>query len=379
MTEPFKNLINTELIRACGQHLQRAWPEMDARAFVRQASRGLDDLEMKARAMQVADALEQHLPADFEHAAQVIEAALAPPLDHEAVGSVPTTAAGLAGWIVWPVGEFVARRGIHSPELASRALCTLRELTMRFSAEFAIRPFIARYPQLCWPTLAQWSQDPNAHVRRLVSEGSRPRLPWGMQLKSLIADPSPTLPLLRILQDDGSAYVRRSVANHLNDIAKDHPDVVTHWLTTHLPRASPERQALLRHASRTLIKQGHAGVLTAWGLGCAFEGAATFTIRPARVLMGDATTFELELTSSAATDQALVVDTIVHRVLANGSTAPKVFKGWKLTLGAGEQRTLTKIHSLKPVTTRTDYPGRHRVELQINGAVVAVAAFVLVG
>src|SRR5439155_5352418 len=131
----------------------------------------------------------------------------------------------------------------------------------------AIRPFIVRHPALAFATLARWTTDPSPQVRRLVSEGSRPRLPWGLQLKSLIADPSPTLPLLEALMDDESEFVRRSVANHLNDIAKDHPALVAEWIETHLPGASAQRRALLRHASRTLIKRGDARILKAWGLG----------------------------------------------------------------------------------------------------------------
>ncbi len=115
----------------------------------------------------------------------------------------------------------------------------LHAITQRFTAEWAIRPFIVAHPALCFATLERWVDDPSVHVRRLVSEGSRPRLPWGLQLKSLIADPTPTLPLLEALQDDASEYVRRSVANHLNDIAKDHPQLIAQWLERHLPGASP--------------------------------------------------------------------------------------------------------------------------------------------
>ena len=154
----------------------------------------------------------------------------------------------------------------HADPTPERALPTLAELTQRFTAEFAIRPFISRHPQPTLDTLARWVHDPSAHVRRLVSEGSRPRLPWGLRLQALVQDPSPTLPLLRALQDDPSAYVRRSVANHLNDIAKDHPDLVARWVGEHRAGASAERAALLRHASRTLIKKGHPEVLAAWGL-----------------------------------------------------------------------------------------------------------------
>src|SRR5690606_37257126 len=125
--------------------------------------------------------------------------------------------------------------------------------------------------------------DASPHVRRLASEGSRPRLPWGLQLKRLIADPSPTLPLLEALLDDPSEYVRRSVANHLNDIAKDHPALVVEWVVRHLPGVSAERRALLKHASRTLIKKGDARMLKAWGLGRRYAGTTALSITPKKL------------------------------------------------------------------------------------------------
>jgi 3-methyladenine DNA glycosylase AlkC len=370
--EPFKNLINAELVRMAAAHLRRTAPGFDAKRFIALASEGLDALEMKARAMQIAGALEATLPADFSAAAAALEAALAPPADHERLSELRMGDAGLSGWVLWPVGEFVVRRGMAEPE---RALGLLGELTQRFSAEFAIRPFIVAHPELSFATLARWAQHPNLHVRRLVSEGSRPRLPWGLQLKTLIADPTPTLPLLRALQDDSSEYVRRSVANHLNDIAKDHPELVAAWLEEHLPEATATRRALLRHASRTLIKKGHGRVLTAWGLGAPLRGTATLQLAPARVKLGGELTLTLDLRTSAKKPQRLAIDYTVHHVKADGSTSPKVFKGWTLELPPGGEATLSKRHSLRPVTTRRYHAGEHALDITINGRVVAQANF----
>lgn len=378
--EPFKNLINTGTVARAGQHLQRVWPAFDRQGFEQRAAHGLDALEFKARAMQLADALEATLPADFSAAAQVLEASLAEPIPLDADGepaglSAAQSEAGLSGWVVWSMGEWVARRGMAD---VPRALQCLHALTQRFSAEFAIRPFIHQQPAVALPILARWVDDPSAHVRRLVSEGSRPRLPWGLRLQALVADPAPTLPLLRALQDDASAYVRRSVANHLNDIAKDHPERVAQWVHEHLRGASTQRTALLRHASRGLIKQGHAPTLAAWGLAQGLQGVASLALSAQRVAVGGEIALTATLRSTSRQPQPLVVDYVVHHVRANGSTSPKVFKGWKLTLAAGESRTLDKRHSLRPVTTRTLYPGTHRVALSVNGQVLAEAAFELV-
>jgi len=371
MAEPFKNLINPALVQACGSHLARAWTGFDRRGFERRALAGLEALEMKARAMQIADALEATLPDDFDRAAGIIESALAPAATGDEL-AFRTDESGLAGWIGWPLGEFIARRGLAHPE---RGLQSLHALTQRFTGEFAIRPFLIEHFELTLRELSDWCRDPSAHVRRLVSEGSRPRLPWGLRIQRLVADPSPTLPLLRALQDDPSEYVRRSVANHLNDIAKDHPAVVADWLQAHLPSAPPARRALLRHASRTLVKQGDGRVLEAWGLGGAYKGQLAFSVSPKSAAVGGRLALSLRLHSSARKPQPLAIDYVVHHVKANGSTSPKVFKGWNLTLAPGESRSLEKQHSLKPISTRTYRAGEHRVDVQVNGKVLASCDF----
>ena len=372
--EPFKNLINEGTVRAMAAHLQRTERSFAARRFTARALHGLDSLELKARAMQLCDALQETLAPDFAAAADHLEAALGAPSDPLAPSTPTSQDDGLRGWCLWAAGEFVVRRGIDQPE---RALAALHAFTQRFTAEWSIRPFIERHPDLTFATLARWVRDDSVHVRRLVSEGTRPRLPWGMQLKGLINDPSPSLPLLRALQDDASDYVRRSVANHLNDIAKDHPDLIVAWLREHLIDASSERRALLRHASRTLIKKCHAPTLRCWGLGQPLRGSAALTLAPRRPRVGDAVTLTLELRSSAARKQSLLIDYTLHRVLANGKLAPKVFKGWRCELAAGATLQLRKQHSLREVTTRRTHPGRHCIEVTVNGRPVARSEFEL--
>jgi hypothetical protein len=192
--EPFKNLIHAGVIADIGQHLQRADRRFDRKRFGALAHAGLEELELKARVLQLADALVATLPADVDRACGLMEAALGPPGEGDSLGQV-TTAQGLAGWAVWPLTEAVAR--LAAERAPERGLAALHAMTQRLTAEFAIRPFIVRHPALCFETLARWTTDPSAHVRRLVSEGSRPRLPWGLRLQALVADPAPTLPLDR--------------------------------------------------------------------------------------------------------------------------------------------------------------------------------------
>ncbi|MBL0937845.1 MAG: DNA alkylation repair protein [Gemmatimonadaceae bacterium] len=378
MAEPFKEFLNATLVREAAATLRRIDADFPAKAFERAIIPQLSGLELKARALCIADALEQHLPADFSKAVTLLTRALAP-----VTGSADTPmtdaakaakAEGMSGWILWPVGEYIARRGVDHPKLA---LTYLHAMTQRFTAEFAIRPILVAHEALVLETLKDWLNDPSAHVRRLVSEGTRPRLPWGLQLKQFIADPAPCLPLLAALMDDESEYVRRSVANHLNDIAKDHPALVTNWVVEHLRDASAARRALLKHASRTLIKKGHADMLAAWGTGTAFKGSVDLSLTPRRLALGGALTMQVTLTSSSKKAQDLVIDYVVHHVKANGETSPKVFKGWQVTLAPGESRTLIKRHAVRPITTRRYYSGKHGLAIQVNGTVHADASFML--
>jgi 3-methyladenine DNA glycosylase AlkC len=373
--EPFKHRLDAQLVHRAGLELRRAWPAFDRVRFERIALEALDALELKARAHRIADALEATLPPRFADAAEVIDRSLAPALDAEqGLSEVVLDGRGLAGWVIWPLTEFVARRGLDDPV---RALQSLHALTQRFTAEWAIRPFIERHPALCFETLQRWTGDPSAHVRRLVSEGSRPRLPWGQQLKPLIADPSPTLPLLAALLDDPSAYVRRSVANHLNDIAKDHPQLVIDWVGARLRGASAERRSTLRHACRTLIKQGHPQALALWGAHAAFDGHTRLRLSPRRIHLGDSLILDVSLRAGPGEAQTLIVDYDVRGPGQGTTGKPKVFKGWQLTLAAGELRTLRKRHPVRPVSVRRYQEGRHVVELLINGEVAARAAFEL--
>ena len=381
MAEPFKNLINPEIAQQIGHHLQQAWPAFDRAHFEQRALAGLDALELKARVLHICAALEHTLPADFHAAADILQASLKrvppPQASHDPdkeLGAMTTDDTGLAGWALWAFGEYVAKRGIAHPE---RALTALHAITQRFTAEFAIRPFIVQHPDLTLATLSQWVDDPSAHVRRLVSEGSRPRLPWGLRLQALVVDPSPTLPLLLRLQDDTSEYVRRSVANHLNDIAKDHPSIIVDWLKTHLPAAPQPRRKLLRHACRTLIKDAHADVLTAWGLGEPFDGQLSLQLDTKKVSIGGVLQLQVTLTSHSTHAQTLELDYRVHHVKANGQTSPKIFKGKRLTLAAGEQHIWRKQHALKPVSTRRYYPGGHQIDIQVNGQTLASTTFEL--
>ncbi len=293
-------------------------------------------------------------------------------LNNEGAGSDQD---GIRGWGIYPLTMVV---GQHYGEAFDAALAVLKEMTKRFTAEFEIRHLLVEDQERALATMAQWTNDPNHHVRRLVSEGSRPRLPWGMQLTQLVKDPLPTLPLLTALRDDESEYVRRSVANHLNDIAKDHPDLVSEVANDWMQGADKNREKLLRHACRTLIKQGHAGALAAFGVKAPQLKQVELQLDSATVHFGEALSFNAQLHSDSAVEQTLIIDYLLHFKKANGTLAAKVFKGTKLTLDAGARYTFSKKHAIKPITTRKYYGGVQGLSLRINGHDFGYADFELI-
>ena len=369
--EPFKNAYNPEMVADMARHLAGAGPFDEAR-FTKLACEGLEALELKARSRHISAALDACLPDDFAAACVQMVAALGPETEIEGwEQSGPSE--GIRGWAMLPMGEVVQTRGAGDYDLAME---TLAAFTSRFSSEFDVRPFLDADLERGLTFLLRWAEAPNPHLRRLASEGCRPRLPWGMQLKGLITDPAPILPLLERLRDDPSEYVRRSVANNLNDIAKDHPDLVAGIAVDWLDDASKDRTRLVRHACRTLIKAGHSGALAAFGYGPP-KLDVSFSVTPEVAHMGEDVTLSATLRSRSKTTQSLVVDYAVNFMRANGKPSPKVFKWTQATLEPGAEITLSKLHKLREVTTRKHYPGAHGVVLQVNGQALATGGFTL--
>lgn len=371
--EPFKTFISAEVVRRLGQHLARAMPGFDRAGFEAEGIAGLEARELKARAQHLADLLHPRLPAAPDERAEVLQAILHPdPLDH---ADRPSDAAGICGWGVLPLTLLVGAHGLRDFD---RSLELLREMTKRFSSEFGVRPFMIADQKRALARMAGWLDDPNRHVRRLVSEGTRPRLPWAMQLPGLIADPRPVLPLLERLRDDPEPYVRRSVANHLNDIAKDHPALVAALAAGWSDGAGKPRRDLIRHALRTLIKRGDPAALAVLGRGPAQIEAGPLRLSAERVAMGGELEMTLAIRSVAPAPQELSVDYVMHFRKANGRLAPKVFKGAVLTLPPGGEAVFRRRHRFREVTTRRHYPGRHALSLRINGVDTPPAGFDLV-
>lgn len=362
MAEPLKNLISEDAVRRLGRELEecRSFPRQ---RFVRSATDGLEDKELKDRVLHVAATLRETLDESFADAVRHIVDSLPPPL--------PTTEELTSQFFYWPYCTFVEQYG-HAPEHFDVSMQALHQLTQRFSAEFAIRPFLLREPERTLDVLEHWSTDPSPHVRRLCSEGSRPYLPWGQRLGFLIDDPTPTLPLLERLVDDPSQYVRRSVANHVNDLSRHAPEIALELAARWWEAGTDEHRWVVRHALRNLVKQGDARALEVLGYGPA-RLCATLTAKPDTVAIGQAIALDVEIASRSKRPQPLLVDYVVHFVKADGSARPKVFKWKEIELAPGATISLQKKHSFRQVSTRRHYPGAHRFEVQINGRAVAAA------
>ena len=371
--EPFKEVFHRGAIQCLGQVIGRHDATFDRKRVEALALKNLAALELKQRCDQIYRALCTTLPQDFPRAAEVIRASLHPACDGNAQ-KLGVTEEGVQGWMIMPLAEYAGREcGAHWP----LGLDLLKEMTMRFTSEFGIRHLWLARPREVMKVVAMWTQHENEHVRRLVSEGARPRLPWGMRLPGFIADPHATVPLLEALRDDTSPYVRKSVANHLNDIARDHPlvalDVARRWNSG----APTERQRLLRHALRNLLKQGHPEALALYELAAPRLKQTALSLGADELAMGGSLPFSLHLHSSAKTPQTLRLDYVLHHQKANGRLTPKVFRWKDLMLAPGEVLRLEKAHSFRPITTRVYYPGLHRLEIKINGSIVAAADFTL--
>lgn len=253
---PLKELMDRKLISLIGQSLVNVMPDFDIRQFQDRAVRGLYKLALKQRAAQIAQAMAEQLPADFDDVLPLLIRSLGPPLR-------TTEGNGLAVFFYLPHSHLIAEQGVRRFQSGMMANY---EVTQRFTAEFSVRPFLSLHRARCLKLLSRWTKDPNPHVRRLVSEGTRPRLPWADRLPEFQQDPHLALPLLESLKDDPELYVRRSVANHLGDIAKDHllvvVDVCERWLKEAKDlddaMSAENRRWMIRHALRHPAKNESA-------------------------------------------------------------------------------------------------------------------------
>ncbi|MGF0311378.1 DNA alkylation repair protein [Rhodococcus sp. IEGM1428] len=363
---PFADeLIGPDTAGALFRTVRTAAPSADLSLL--DASPGLlGPLALRARADLLRDALLTGLPGTYVQFADTIRRAATDP--------------DFQGWLVWPVTSAVASKAVEEKTSSAfdDGMSLLAELTGRLSSEFAIRTFLRADLDRSLAITLEWTQSSDEHVRRLASEGTRPYLPWSVRVPEILERPGVTVPILDRLYRDDSEYVRRSVANHLNDFSRDVPDIVVQAAARWLDDPDANTGRLVRHALRTVIKDGNTDALALLGFAPADLEVTGPALDVAEVPIGGSLEFSASIRNLGLEPAKVVIDYIVHHTKANGGVTGKTFKLKTTTIAPGESIDVRRNHSFRTLTTRKYYPGPHAIELQINGVSYGRADFELV-
>lgn len=366
MAEPLKNIYNRAFFEQLTSALTQVLKGFDSESFIEMVqNEEWQTLELKDRMYKITSCLRQVFPRDLRQSLLTIDAT---------IQALRAQGCREQGFEYMFLPDFVEKYGIDHPD---ESLSSLRSITMFVSSEFAVRPFIDRYPQTSLDFLLTCAQDSNHHVRRWASEGCRPLLPWSMVLQDLKKDPSPILPILELLMDDASEYVRRSVANNLNDISKNHPDLVLSFCKKWIGR-SKATDKLIKHGLRTLLKAGNTEALTLFGIGPdpSLVLSAFSLVKP-KVAMGHALQMNFNLANTSEEEKSVRIEYAMYFLRKNGIHSKKVFKLSERNLKSHELISLEKRHIFRPITTRTYYPGVQKCSVIINGIESKLLEFIL--
>ena len=360
----FKNFINKEVTKRLATAIQGQYPSFNTKRFL-QLNRELDQLELKQRVKLVTHHLKLNLELPYPESLNILVNAM--------------EEGDLKGFELWPFSEFISQFGLDHFDLSLKALY---QMTSRFTAEFAIRPYLLKDHKRVLKFFNKWVKDKNVHIRRWVSEGSRPLLPWGERLPLFVMDPTHTILLLDQLKFDEELYVRKSVANHLNDISKNHPQVVIDlirlWEKDTPPVHQDKMNWIKRHALRTLIKKGDKRALKVMGVSDkTLASVKHLSTNKSLFNLHDDLVFSFRLESQGKKTQKMVVDYVIDFMKSSGKMGKKVYKLKTLELKPGEKIELKKKHSLKPITTMKYYSGTHHLMIQVNGEIMGQISFYL--
>ncbi|MGE0268590.1 MAG: DNA alkylation repair protein [Candidatus Omnitrophota bacterium] len=355
--KPLKDIYtNEDIFRQLADDLHAAYPPLKKKEFFNALVKGLDQLELKARLERAADTCRQFLPSDYPQALDVLYK-FAEGKDNRLV------------YLFLPM--FVAKYGLGHYRLSMKAI---RDFTQYSSSEEGVRAFLCADLKETLRLMNEWTRSTNTHIRRLASEGCRPRLPWAGKIPALIEQPGLTWTILETLKADPEKYVQKSVANHINDISKDHPD----WVVERVRRwdlSHPSTEWIVRHGTRSLIKQGHKGALALFGHARKPNVKLQNVRFDKTVRSGETARLTGEFVSAAKQPQPLVIDYRVHFCKKSGAQNPKTFKWRKITLGPGETIPVSVKYTFKDLTTRKHYPGPHAWQFMINGEFFPVYSF----
>lgn len=364
MPEPLKHRYNKTLISSLAQAITTRYPGFDGSAFEWSVfAKGWENKELKQRMRHIAQCLHQHLPTDYETAINILK----------------PVSENFSGFEYMFFQDYVECFGLGDFETSISAL---EHFTKYASSEFAVRAFILQDEKRMMKQMNIWANSDNHHVRRLASEGCRPRLPWAIALPAFKNDPRPILPVLKKLMKDESEYVRRSVANNLNDISKDNPDIVLDWAKQWLSdksnkQSSKQTNKLIKHACRTLLKQGDQRILALFDYAKAKHIKIDEFKVQHKVKIGEELTFSCYLKTDNKKLGKCRIEFSIDFVKANGKLNPKVFKISEFDYNNKEKR-ISKKFSFKKITTRRYYVGTHKLSIIINGDNRASKSFELI-
>ena len=355
--EPFKNLFNPTIAEKISIAIKRNYSQFNTKAFLHEIGTALEALELKERVSYISNRLYSFLPQDPQ---------ISIPLLVKALKQNSDDSIGIDGFAIWPFTHFISVYGLKEFDLSMSAL---KEMTKLFTSEFAVRIFFIQDQKRTLKYFKIWQSDESEHVRRLVSEGSRPLLPWGQKLHSFVENPELTWSLLEKLKNDPSEYVRKSVANHINDHSKNHPDyVIDKLLKWHFSKSiTPELTWVIKHASRSLIKKGYKKAFILHGVEDSKIKVIDQKIINKKIKLGESLNVLVSLKNLSKKSAAIILDHEIHFLKSNNKHSVKVFKGRKISLNSGEIIHVKMSIPIKFVTTRVYYPGEQFWNIKING------------
>lgn len=348
MNQPLKNQIDIQLIKQIAHGLNELDPSFCVNSFVQKTKMNWEKRELKERIYQISENLNLSLKGDFKEKTHLLK-------------SVAPKISGL-GALVFP--DFIGRFGLN--EDWKTCMQALEYFTPFFSSEFGVRPFMILNQARMLRQMEEWTKHDNHHVRRLASEGARPRLPWATKIASLIKNPAPILPILEKLKDDESLYVRKSVANSLNDISKDHRELALS-IGRKWHGSSQRTDWVVKHGLRTLIKKGQPDALSLFGLNKLNRFFILhLKLDRAQISIGETVHFSFVAINSSPKSQLVRLEYFIYFTRKNGTLSKKIFKISEKILAPGEHK-ISRRHEMKTMTTRKIYPGRHKIEIVANG------------
>jgi 3-methyladenine DNA glycosylase AlkC len=366
MSNLLKDIYSISFYDKFSDRLGEVIPNFDKQKFIFEIfTDNWDSKELKQRMKHTSFVLHQFLPEDYTKTTKIIEKII------EIIKLKPFTQSSLE-FMFFP--DYIENYGINDFETSAK---TIEFVTQFTSCEFAVRPFIIKYGERMLQQMYEWSLHENHHVRRLASEGSRPRLPWAMALPELKRNPKPILSLLENLKNDPSEYVRRSVANNLNDIAKDNPDFVIQ-IAKQWKGISKETESILKHGCRTLLKQGNSEVLKFFGLiDNPKVELINFKIKTKEIRRGDNLEFSFSIQNNDNKTQFIRLEYAIYYLRKNGQLSKKVFKISERHLNPSDIIVIHRKQSFKIITTRQFYSGQQKLSIIVNGQERVIDTFEL--